>query len=74
VNQVLVLLTIIACLAGRARAAVELVYFAESPRGLHNFDTATGLSTLRVAMTGTERFFAMARCSRFGRALVSFTR
>jgi DNA-binding beta-propeller fold protein YncE len=41
--------------------AAQLIYFTESPRGLYNFDTDTGLSTLRCSMTGTERFFAMDR-------------
>lgn len=45
---------------GASRAA-QLIYFTESPRGLYNFDTETGVSSLRCSMTGTERFFAMDR-------------
>jgi hypothetical protein len=45
--------------------AANLIYFEETgsastPRGLYNFDTSTGLSTLRTAVGGTERFFSMA--------------
>ena len=45
--------------------ASSLVYFEEDGgtgsgqvRGLYDFDTTTGTSTLRAAMTGTDRFFA----------------
>ncbi|MBN2023602.1 MAG: hypothetical protein JW809_12525 [Pirellulales bacterium] len=42
----------------------SLVFFDEdggagNPRGLYNFDTTTGASTLRCAMGGNERFFGM---------------
>lgn len=45
--------------------ASTLVYFeadggAGNPRGLYNFDTSTGISTLRAAVGGTDTFFAMA--------------
>ncbi len=44
--------------------AVALVYFEEdgggsNPRGLYNYDTATGVSTLRATVSGSERFFGM---------------
>jgi hypothetical protein len=50
----------VALSAGAVHGA-QLIYFTESPRGLYNFDTDTGLSTLRCSMAGSERFFAMDR-------------
>ena len=52
-------LVVVLCV-GSIRAE-QLIYFTESPRGLYNFDTETGQSTLRCSMTGEERFFAMDR-------------
>jgi hypothetical protein len=42
----------------------RLIYFEENggptgPRGLYNFDPATGVSTLRAAVGGTQRFFGL---------------
>jgi hypothetical protein len=44
--------------------ANTLVYFEESggggnPRGFYNYDTVTGVSTLRSTVSGSERFFGM---------------
>ncbi len=44
--------------------ADNLVFFDENggatgPRGLYNFDTGTGIPTLRVAVGGTQRFFSL---------------
>jgi hypothetical protein len=50
-----------AALSAGAVHGAQLIYFTEAPRGLYNFDTDTGLSTLRCSMTGSERFFAMDR-------------
>jgi hypothetical protein len=45
--------------------ADDLVYFEEDggaagPRGLYNFDSATGVSTLRTPVGGSQRFFGLA--------------
>jgi hypothetical protein len=53
---------ILACTLGTE--AAQLVYFDENggsgnPRGFYNFDTVTGVSTLRTTVPGSERFFAM---------------
>ena len=50
---------------GNTARATNLVYFEEdggggNPRGLYNFDTATGISTLRASVGGTQRFFSLA--------------
>lgn len=46
--------------------AAHLVYFDEdggagNPRGFYNFDTTTGISSLRAEVIGGGRFFSMAR-------------
>src|SRR5204862_3744570 len=41
--------------------SAQLIYFDESPRGLYTYDTTTGVSSLRAAMIGSERFFGMDR-------------
>jgi hypothetical protein len=59
------LLTVVCALTYAIGAgAAQLVFFDEvavgqSPRGLYNFDTVTGISTLRTTVPGTERFFSM---------------
>ena len=55
---------LVVLLAAGSGFAAQLVYFDEngwenSPRGLYNFDTQTGISTLRTTVPGTTRFFAM---------------
>jgi outer membrane protein assembly factor BamB len=45
-------------------AADDLIYFEEDggaagPRGLYNFNPGTGISTLRVTVGGTQRFFGL---------------
>jgi hypothetical protein len=51
------------CVSAGVRAT-QLVYFDEDggsagqPRGLYNFDTTTGVSTLRAQVQGTQRLFA----------------
>jgi hypothetical protein len=64
-GRVFCLFTVLVVLlfAGRADAAV-LVYFEEdggggNPRGFYNYETTTGISTLRTAVSGTERYFAL---------------
>jgi hypothetical protein len=52
-----------ACLSAPALAQ-DLIYFEEDggaagPRGLYNFDSATGISTLRTAVDGAQRFFGL---------------
>ncbi len=49
-----------------AASAVELICFDENggggnPRGLYNFDTDTGIITLRTTVGGSERFFSLAQ-------------
>jgi streptogramin lyase len=55
---------VLALILAAPAAADDLIYFEENggaagPRGLYNFDSATGLSTLRVAVPGTQRFFGL---------------
>ena len=54
---------VIPCLLGVPALADTLVYFEEDggagPRGLYNFDSATGVSTLRTTVGGTQRFFGL---------------
>ena len=56
-------LCILAFLAGSPALADNLIYFEEDggagPRGLYNFDSATGISTLRIAVGGSQRFFGL---------------
>src|SRR5687767_2001450 len=63
-QRLLVLLLLYLSMAACVNAET-LIYFDENggngnPRGLYNFDTETGLSTLRTTVAGDERFFAMA--------------
>jgi hypothetical protein len=39
--------------------AANLVFFSDSPHGIYNFDTGTGLTTLRAPVSGIQRFFGM---------------
>jgi hypothetical protein len=54
----------LALLLAAPALADNLIYFEEDggagPRGLYNFDPATGLSTLRTTVGGTQRFFGLA--------------
>jgi len=60
----IVFVALILSCTGASRAAV-LMYFEENgdgganPRGLYNFDTTTGTSTLRTTVGGSERFFGI---------------
>lgn len=53
-------------IAGTTAAADIIIYFDEdggagNPRGLYNFDPATGISTLRTTVGGSQRFFSLTQ-------------
>lgn len=59
-------LTLAGCVlvAGSTASADIIIYFDEdggagNPRGLYNFDPATGISTLRTTVGGSQRFFSL---------------
>jgi len=55
--------------------ADDLIYFEENggagPRGMYNFDSVTGISTLRTTVGGSERFFGMDVQPSTGRVFVT---